>query len=235
MAGKFKVFVTDGVSPSGVDVLKACPQIEVIESPTLKEKELLEKLKGCDALIVRSQTQVSKAILQGCPTVRAVGRAGVGVDNVDVDAATEKGVVVMNTPAGNTVSTAEQAFTLLLGLARHLPQAHASMSAGQWDRKSFQGTELNGKTLGILGMGRIGGEVARRAIAFGMRVMAYDPYLSAGKARSLQVELIDRVEDLLPHCDFLTMHLPMTDETKGILSEERLKLCRKGVKIVNCA
>ncbi|NBS13689.1 MAG: phosphoglycerate dehydrogenase, partial [Verrucomicrobia bacterium] len=211
MAGKFKVFVTDGVSPSGVDVLKSCPQIEVIESPTLKEKELVEKLKGCDALIVRSQTQVSKAVLQGCPTIRAVGRAGVGVDNVDVDAATEKGVVVMNTPAGNTISTAEQAFTLLLGLARHLPQATASMSAGQWDRKSFQGTELNGKTLGILGMGRIGGEVARRAIAFGMRVLAYDPYLSAGKARSLQVELIDRVEDLLPHCDFLTMHLPMTD------------------------
>ena len=213
MATKYKVFVTDGVSPSGVGVLKACPQIEVIESPTLKEKELLEKLKGCDALIVRSQTQVSKAILQGCPTIRAVGRAGVGVDNVDVDAATEKGVVVMNTPAGNTVSTAEQAFTLLLGLARHLPQAHASMSAGQWDRKSFQGTELNGKTLGILGMGRIGGEVARRAIAFGMRVMAFDPYLSAGKARSLQVEFIDRVEDLLPQVDFITMHLPMTDET----------------------
>ena len=235
MASKYKVFVTDGVSPSGVDVLKACPQIEVIESPTLKEKELLEKLKGCDALVVRSQTQVSKAVLQGCPTIRAVGRAGVGVDNVDVDAATEKGVVVMNTPAGNTVSTAEQAFTLLLGLARHLPQAHASMSAGQWDRKSFQGTELNGKTLGILGMGRIGGEVARRAIAFGMRVMAYDPYLSAGKARSLQVELIDRVEDLLPQVDFITLHLPMTEETKGILSEERLKLCRKGVKIVNCA
>ncbi len=175
MAGKYKVFVTVGVSPSGVDVLKACPQIEVVESPTLKEKELCEKLKGCDALVVRSQTQVSKAVLQACPSVRAVGRAGVGVDNVDVDAATERGVIVMNTPAGNTVSTAEQAFTLLLGLARHLPQAHASMAAGQWDRKSFQGTELNEKTLGILGMGRIGGEVARRAIPCGMRVMAYDP------------------------------------------------------------
>jgi len=235
MAGKYKVFVTDGVSPSGVDVLKACPQIEVVESPTLKEKELMEKLKGCDALVVRSQTQVSQTVLQACPGIRAVGRAGVGVDNVDVDAATERGVVVMNTPAGNTISTAEQAFTLLLGLARHLPQAHASMTAGQWDRKSFQGTELNGKTLGILGMGRIGGEVARRAIAFGMRVMAYDPYLSVAKARSLQVELIDRIDDLLPHCDFLTLHLPMTDETKGILTEERLKLCRKGVKIVNCA
>ncbi|MCX6934916.1 MAG: phosphoglycerate dehydrogenase [Verrucomicrobia bacterium] len=235
MAEKFKVFVTDGVSPSGVGVLKACPQIEVIESPTLKENELTEKLRGCDALVVRSQTQVTKALLQACPTVRAVGRAGVGVDNVDVDAATEKGVVVMNTPAGNTVSTAEQAFTLLLGLARHLPQAHASMAAGLWDRKSFQGTELCGKTLGILGMGRIGGEVARRAIAFGMRVLAYDPYLSATRARSLQVELIDRIEDLLPLCDFLTLHLPMTDETRGILSEARLKLCRKGVKIVNCA
>lgn len=235
MTGKFKVLVTDGVSPSGVDVLKACPQIEVVESPSLKEKELCEKLKGCDALVVRSQTQVTQAVLKACPTVRAVGRAGVGVDNVDVDAATERGVIVMNTPAGNTVSTAEQAFTLLLGLARHLPQAHASMVAGQWDRKSFQGTELNGKTLGILGMGRIGAEVARRAIAFGMRVMAYDPYLSLAKARSLQVELIDRIEDLLPHCDFLTLHLPMTDETKGILNEKRIKLCRKGVKIVNCA
>ena len=235
MPAKYKVFVTDGVSPSGVDVLKACSQIEVIESPTLKEKELLEKLKGCDALVVRSQTQVSKAILQGCPTIRAVGRAGVGVDNVDVDAATEKGVVVMNTPAGNTISTAEQAFTLLLGLGSALaPSARFDVGRAVGP-KEFSGNGAEWEDAGNLRMGRIGGEVARRAIAFGMRVMAYDPYLSAGKARSLQVELIDRVEDLLPQVDFITMHLPMTDETKGILSEERLKLCRKGVKIVNCA
>ncbi len=141
----------------------------------------------------------------------------------------------MNTPGGNTISTAEHAFSLLVSIARSIPQADASVKAGKWDRKKYEGVELYNKSLGILGMGRIGSEIARRAIAFGMRVFAYDPYLSSSKARSLQVELVENVDDLLPHCDFITMHMPLTDETHHILDERRLGLCRKGVRIVNCA
>jgi D-3-phosphoglycerate dehydrogenase / 2-oxoglutarate reductase len=159
----------------------------------------------------------------------------VGVDNVDVDAATKRGVIVMNTPGGNTISTAEHAFSLLVSIARNIPQADASVKAGKWDRKKYEGVELYDKTLGILGMGRIGSEIARRAIAFGMRVVAYDPYLSSSKARSLQVELFEQIDDLLPRCDFLTMHMPLTEETRHMLDDRRLALCKKGVRVVNCA
>lgn len=232
---QFRVLVLDGVSSRGVAVLSEVPSIEVVESKSLKEAELVEKLPGFDALVVRSQTKVTAKALEASPRLKVVGRAGVGVDNVDVPAATRRGVVVMNTPGGNTVSTAEHSFSMLLALARHIPQAHASVKAGEWDRKSFQGTEINNKTLGIIGMGRIGSEVARRAIAFGMRVLAYDPYLALARARSLQVELHENLREMLPHCDFLTLHMPMTPETKGILNKDTLPLCRKGVRIVNCA
>jgi D-3-phosphoglycerate dehydrogenase len=157
------------------------------------------------------------------------------VDNVDVDAATQRGIVVMNTPGGNTVSTAEHAFSLLVSVARKIPQADASVKSGKWDRKSFQGVELNGKTLAILGMGRIGAEVAKRALAFGMRVLAYDPYLSAARAKTLQVELVENLEDALPQTDFVTMHMPLTDETRHMLDAKRLALLKKGARIVNCA
>ena len=164
-----------------------------------------------------------------------VGRAGVGVDNVDIEAATQHGTVVMNTPGGNTVTTAELSFAMLLSLARKVPQAHATMVAGKWDRKLFQGTELAGKTLGILGMGRIGTEVAKRAVAFGMRVMAYDPYLSEERAKAAGADFADSVDDIYRAADFITIHMPVTPETKHLLNASAFARMKPGVKIVNCA
>ena len=231
----FRILAADGVSPKGVAVLSENPQFEVSTSGGLKEDELIAKIAELDALVVRSQTKVTAKALAAATRLKVIGRAGVGVDNVDVAAATERGIVVMNTPGGNTISTAEHTFSLLLSLARKIPQAHASMAAGKWDRKSFEGTELCGKTLGIVGMGRIGGEVARRAIAFGMNVIAYDPYLVQSRARSLQVELADDLPYLLTRADFITVHMPLTSETNKILNAAALAQCKKGVRIVNCA
>jgi D-3-phosphoglycerate dehydrogenase len=231
----FRILAADGVSPKGVAVLSENPHFEVSTSGGLKEDELIAKIADLDALVVRSQTKVTAKALAAAKRLKVIGRAGVGVDNVDVAAATERGIVVMNTPGGNTISTAEHTFSLLLSLARKIPQAHASMAGGKWDRKSFEGTELCGKTLGIVGMGRIGGEVARRAIAFGMNVIAYDPYLVESRARSLQVELADDLPYLLTRADFITVHMPLTPETNKILNAAALAQCKKGVRIINCA
>ena len=230
-----KVLVADPISQRGVEELAAGGALEVLVKTKLPEAELLKMIPEFSALVVRSETKVTAAVLEAATHLKVVGRAGVGVDNVDVDAATKRGVIVMNTPGGNTVSTAEHAFSLLVSTARNIPQADASVKGGKWDRKKFQGVELYDKTLGILGMGRIGSEIARRAIAFGMRVVAYDPYLSVSKARSLQVELIEQIDDLLPRCDFLTMHMPLTEETRHMIDARRLALCKKGIRIINCA
>ncbi|MFZ4597692.1 MAG: phosphoglycerate dehydrogenase [Terrimicrobiaceae bacterium] len=230
-----KVLVADPISQRGVEELSAGGALEVVVQTGLPEADLLKLIPDFSALVVRSQTKVTAAVLDAAAKLKVVGRAGVGVDNVDVDAATRHGVIVMNTPGGNTISTAEHAFSLLVSIARSIPQADASVKAGKWDRKKFEGVELYNKTLGILGMGRIGTELARRAIAFGMRVVAYDPYLSVSRARSLQVELVEELDALLPLADFITMHMPLTDETRHMLDTRRLALCRKGVRIVNCA
>lgn len=230
-----KVLVADPISQRGVDELAAEGKLEVVVNTGLPEAEILKIIPEFSALVVRSQTKVNAAVIQAAEKLKVVGRAGVGVDNVDVDAATKEGIIVMNTPGGNTISTAEHAFSLVVSIARNIPQADASVKAGKWDRKKYEGVELYNKTLGILGMGRIGSEIARRAIAFGMNVVAYDPYLSASKARTLQVELVDNLDDLLPKADFITMHMPLTPETKHMLDARRLALCRKGVRIVNCA
>lgn len=232
---KLKVLVSDPISQRGVDALADGGLLDVTFRPGLPHDELLKIIPEYSALVVRSQTKVGADVIAVATKLKAIGRAGVGVDNVDVDAATQRGIVVMNTPGGNTISTAEHAFSLLVSMARNIAQADASVKSGKWDRKSFQGVELNGKTLVVLGMGRIGTEVAKRALAFGMRVLAYDPYLSEARARALQVELVENLDDAIPQADFVTMHMPLTDATRHMLNADRLRRMKKGARIVNCA
>lgn len=230
-----KVLVADPISERGIAELAEGGLLDVTVKTGLKEDQLLEIIGDYSALVVRSQTKATARLLAAAPKLRVIGRAGVGVDNVDVEAATKQGIIVMNTPGGNTISTAEHAFSLMMSLARNIPQAHGTVKAGKWDRKSFEGVELYQKTLGILGMGRIGTEFARRAMAFGMTVLAYDPYLSASRARALGVELVENLDDILPRADFITMHMPSTPETHHMLDARRLALAKRGIRIVNCA
>jgi len=232
---KPKVLVADPIAQRGIDELAAGGSLDVTVKLGLKEDQLIEIIGDFAALVVRSETKANAKVIEAAHKLKLIGRAGVGVDNVDVDAATRRGIIVMNTPGGNTISTAEHAFSLMVSTARNIPQADASVKSGKWDRKTFVGVELYNKTLAILGMGRIGTEIARRAIAFGMRVLAYDPYLSPSRARSLQVELVEKLDDILPQADFITMHMPLTAETKYMLNKERLAKTKKGVRIVNCA
>ena len=230
-----KILVADPISERGVSELAAGGALDVTVKTGLKEAELIEIIPAFSGLVVRSQTKANAKVISAATNLKVIGRAGVGVDNVDVEAATKRGIIVMNTPGGNTISTAELAFSLLLSLARAIPQADASMKSGAFDRKSFQGVEVYEKSLGVIGMGRIGSEVARRAMAFGMRVLAYDPYLAVSRARALQVELIENLDDLLAQADFITLHTQPTPETHHMLDAKRLALCKKGVRIVNCA
>ena len=230
-----KVLIADSISPRGIDDLSRDNALEVSVQTNLSVAQLLEIIPEFSAIVVRSQTKVTADVLKAGGKLRIVGRAGVGVDNVDVETATRRGVVVLNAPGGNTVSTAEHAFSLLLCVARKIPQADASVRGKNWDRKNFEGVELYNKTLGVIGMGRIGSELARRAIAFGMRVIAYDPYLSATRARALQIELVDELDDLLAEADFISLHTPLTPETRHILDAVRLQKTKRGVRIINCA
>src|SRR5438477_6945299 len=230
-----KVLIADSISQRGIDELSRDNGVDVSIQTKLSPAKLIEIIPEFAALIVRSQTKVTAEILNVAKRLRVVGRAGVGVDNVDVETATRRGVLVLNAPGANTVSTAEHAFSLLLGIARNIPRADATLKSGVWERKSLEGVELYNKTLGIIGMGRIGSELSRRAIAFGMRVLAFDPYLSAARARGLQVELVEEIDELLSTVDFITLHTPLTVETHHILNAERLKKTKSGVRIVNCA
>jgi len=230
-----KVLIADSISQRGIDELSRDGALDVTVKTGLSERDLVDLIPQFSALVVRSETKVTADILNAGAQLRVVGRAGVGVDNVDVETATRRGIIVLNAPGGNTVSTAEHAFSLLLCVARKIPPAEASVRAGNWDRKNFEGVELYNKTLGIIGMGRIGSELSRRAIAFGMRVVAYDPYLSAARARSLQVELVDELDDLLASADFISLHTPLTNETRHLLDLARLKKTKRGVHIINCA
>ncbi len=214
-----KVLIADSISQRGVDELSRGEELDVAIKTGLSEQELIGIIPSFGGLIVRSQTRVTADILNAAAKLRVVGRAGVGVDNVDVEAATRRGVVVLNAPGGNTISTAEHAFSLLLAVARKISQADANIRSKNWDKKNFEGVELYNKTLGVIGMGRIGSELSRRAIAFGMRVVAYDPYLSATRARSLQVELVDELDDLLASADFISL------QTRGI--ENVTRVCKK--------
>src|SRR5712691_4705697 len=230
-----RVLIADTISPRGIEELSCDHALDVIIKTGLTESELVALIPEFSAIIVRSETKVNSTILNAGTRLRVVGRAGVGVDNVDIEAATRRGIVVLNAPGGNTVSTAEHAFSLLLSVARRIPQADASVRQKNWDRKNFEGVELYNKTLGIIGMGRIGSELSRRAIAFGMRVLAYDPYLSATRARSLQVELVEELDDLLVSADFISLHTPLTNETRHMLDATHLQKTKRGVRIINCA
>src|SRR5881396_153404 len=230
-----KVLIADAISQRGVDELARDGVLDVSVQTKLTPAKLIEIIPDFAALIVRSETKVTGEVLNAARKLRVVGRAGVGVDNVDVETATRRGVLVLNAPGGNTVSTAEHAFSLLLCVARKIPQADASLRGKKWSRKGFEGVELYNKTLGVIGMGRIGSELSRRAIAFGMRVVAYDPYLSAARARSLQVELVEELDDLLANADFISLHPPLTNETRHLLDATRISKTKRGVRIINCA
>jgi D-3-phosphoglycerate dehydrogenase len=230
------VLVCDPISPKGIALLQQRPEFKVtVLSKKLTEAELIPLVAETAAMIVRSETKVSAKVLAAAPKLRVVGRAGVGVDNVDVEAATQRGVVVMNTPGGNTITTAELSFAMILSLARKVPQAAASMVAGKWDRKLYQGVELHGKTLGVLGMGRIGGEVAKRALAFGMKVVAYDPFLTEARAQAMGVELAADLDAVYRVADFITVHMPVTEQTREMLNAAAFAKMKPGVRIVNCA
>src|SRR5213079_1129555 len=230
-----KVLIADAISQRGVEELSRNNALEVAVKTGLSEQEIIDLIPEFAALVVRSQTRVTPNVLNAGAKLRVVGRAGVGVDNIDVETATRRGIIVLNAPGGNTVSTAEHAFSLLLAVARKIPHADANVRSKNWDKKNFEGVELYNKTLGVIGMGRIGSELSRRAIAFGMRVVAYDPYLSVTRARSLQVELVEELDDLLTRADFISLHTPLTADTRHILDAARLRKTKQGMRIINCA
>lgn len=230
----YRVLVADKIAREGLAPLAEDARFELVERPGLKGDELAQAVAEADAVLVRSATRITREALSRSTRLRVIGRAGVGVDTIDVEAATEKGVAVMNAPAGNTISAAELACALLLALVRKVPAADRSMKAGEWDRTSFGGTELYRKTLGLVGAGRVGGEVARRARAFGMRVLAYDPFLPPDAARELGIELAE-LDVVLRAADVISLHVPLTDKTRGMLGDERLALLKRGALVVNAA
>ena len=230
---KMKIVLAEKVSPATLAVFAAEPGWEVLTHDKLPDG-LPAALADADALVVRSAVQVDDALMETAPKLRVIGRAGVGVDNIDADAATRRGIVVMNTPGANAVAVAELTIGLMLALARKLPSANTSMHAGKWEKKSLQGAELKGKTLGILGLGRIGLEVARRARGFGLEIIGSDPFVSAAVARENGILLVS-VEDLLARADYLTLHVGLTPQTTGIINAKTLAAMKKGVRIINCA
>jgi D-3-phosphoglycerate dehydrogenase len=231
----FNVLVTDEVDPEGVELLRAQPGFSVDERPTTPWRDLLDVIGDYDAIVGRSATQVPAELLRRARRLQVIGRAGVGTDNIDIAAATALGIAVINAPAGNTVSVAELFFGSLIALVRHLPDAFASMRAGRWDRSALLGTELRGRTLGIIGLGRIGGEIATRARAFGMALIAYDPYVTADRFERLQVTRADDLDALLRGADIVTIHTPLNDETRGMIRARELGLLRDGAVIANLA
>jgi D-3-phosphoglycerate dehydrogenase len=230
-----KILILDPIAQEGLDLLAAAPGIEYEVRTGLKGDALKQALAAADGAICRSGVTITAESLDGNRRLRAIARAGVGTDNIDKQAATRLGIVVMNTPTGNTLSTAEHTFTLMLALSRRVAEAYHTLLAGKWDRKTFMGTQLADKTLGIVGLGRIGQEVAKRAQAFQMRVLGYDPFLSAEGAAKLGITRVETVRDMLPQVDYLTVHTPLTPETTNLIDREAIALMKPGVRLVNCA
>ncbi len=231
----YRILVTDDVDRDGLALLAADARLRVDEVPTLPPTELLQRIGEYDAIVGRSATKISPELLEAGKRLKVVGRAGVGVDNVAMDVATALGVAVINAPAGNTVAVAELFFGTVIGLLRELPRADAAMRAGRWDRASFLGAELKGRTLGIVGLGRIGGEVAARAHAFGATVVAYDPYVGDGRFAALRVRRAATLDALAEEADVLTVHTPLTDETRGLVGRRELSRLKPGAVVVNMA
>ena len=235
MEKRHTVLVMDNLAEEGVRILEEEPGLEVIRGDHLDDTDRGQALAQAEGLILRSGTKVTAEFLAGASRLRYVARAGVGVDNIDLTAASRRGIVVMNTPGGNTTSTAEHTWAMILALSRNLPQAHAALRQGKWERKKFIGTQLAGKTLGVIGLGRVGREVAKRAVAFGMRVVGYDPYFDPQSLGDAEVTLVERLCDLLSESDFITVHTPLTDDTRGMIGEREFALVRPGARVVNCA
>jgi D-3-phosphoglycerate dehydrogenase / 2-oxoglutarate reductase len=229
-----KILVSDKLAQEGLDVLNAVKEFQVDCQYGLSPEALKEIIKDYDALIIRSGTTVTADIIKAADRLKAIGRAGVGLDNVDLAAATQKGIVAMNTPGGNTTATAEHTMSLIMALSRNIPQAHASMKAGKWDRVKFSGVELHGKILGVIGLGRIGSTVAKFAKAFGMKVIAFDPFLSMDSVAQREVEPV-LLEDLYKRADFITVHVPKTADTKNLIGDKEIALMKPTVRLINCA
>src|SRR5947209_2457148 len=225
------ILIAEPLAPAGIEMFKSQDGWNVIVS---NPKEYAQHLADADALLVRSAVQVNRSVLEKAPRLRVIGRAGVGVDNVDLDAATDAGVLVMNTPGGNAISVAEHTLGMMLAMARHIPQANASTRAGKWEKKKFMGSELRGKTLGVVGLGSIGREVVKRARVFEMRILAHDPYVTANIAHDAGAELVS-LPRLYSESDYITLHVAATPETQGMLSGSAFAQMKSGVRIVNCA
>lgn len=229
-----KIFVADQISPLGVDYLKKQEGFEVVEAYGSPPEEVIEIAKDSHAIIVRSDTQINSEVINASQKLKVIGRAGVGIDNINIDAATQKGIIVMNTPGGNTIATAELTFTHMLCGTRSIVRGATGMRDGLWERKQLKGAELRGKTLTILGLGRIGAEVAKRAQAFEMRVIAYDPYLTVDRAKEMDLEKVD-LEQAFVEADYLTVHMPLTDQTRGMVDANAFSKMKEGVRVFNCA
>ena len=227
-----KVLIADPVSEEGIDILHHHAQVDV--KPGLKPEELISIIGDYEALVVRSQTKVSAEVIAAGKKLQVIGRAGVGVDNVDVEEATRRGILVVNAPTGNTISAAEHTIALILALARHIPQANAMLKSGVWRRADFMGTEVRNKTLGIIGLGNVGSEVAKRAQGLEMKLIAHDPFISVDHARNLQVELVP-LKQLLKEADFITLHTPLTSQTKGLIGAKELAIVKPTIRIINTA
>lgn len=231
----YKVLVSDPLSEFGLRKLTEAEDVEVDLKTDLSEEELIDIIPQYDALLVRSQTKVTADVIEVADRLKVIGRAGVGVDNIDISAATNKGIIVLNAPDGNTISTAEHAFAMMIALARRIPGAHISTVHGHWDRKNFVGVELNQKVLGVIGLGRIGAEVAKRALAFNMRVIAYDPFLTEERAHKLGVSAASTIDELVSQSDFITVHTPLTKETKHMIGASEFEKMKEGARVINCA
>jgi D-3-phosphoglycerate dehydrogenase len=229
-----KVLISDNLHKDGIAIFEQHPNIDVVARPGMSPEELREQIKDADALAIRSATKVTAELIDAAPRLKVVGRAGTGLDNVDIAYASKKGIVVMNTPGGNTITTAEHAISLMLSLARNVPQAALSMREGKWEKKKFQGMEIFNKVLGVIGLGRIGSVVAERGLGLKMRVLGYDPYITKESAAAKGVELVS-LDELLARSDFITLHIPKTKETAKILDRQAFQKMKPGVKIINCA